>query len=513
MNPAREPRQGSTIAGAWVPDNETVLIAGAGMVGLGAAMMLANGKRQIVLIERDAPPPLSAPTEIFQHWERKGVAQLRHSHIFLGRLVALLRESFPFLMEELMAAGARLFRFEDTLSTHLKAHYHKGAGDEDMALLYCRRTTLEFVLRRHVERLPGVSIRSSTQVRGLIGRHRHGHFAVKGLVIERGGTREDLRGDVVVDATGRSSLFPNWLRREGVVVGEEESPCGILYYTRHFALKANAEEPAFGSGPTAGDLGYLKFGICPADEGHFSITLAVPEVEKELRRAIIDPEIFDALCAALPDCARWTRLAVPDSPVYAMGNLTSLWRTLIKDGAPQVLNFFMIGDSAIHTNPLYGRGCAAGIVHAGTLREVLESTGDARERARLIEEKTGQDFRRHYDAMVKQDGRAIARAESERMGPGQAAPLKARIMAGLRKSLLDDGVIPALRGDLNVARAAARAFHMLDPPLSWKRRPQLFARVLWMWMRPRAFKKAARLYPQALGPKRGDMLAKVGLRA
>src|SRR6185437_4135579 len=145
--------------------NETVLIAGAGMVGLGAGLALANGKRQITLIERDPPPPALAPHDLFQEWERRGVAQLRHSHIFLGRLMVLFRDHFPFLMEELLAAGGRLFSFEDALGPDLKAGYRPSPGDEDLALLYCRRTTLEFVLRRHVERLPGVSVMPATQVR------------------------------------------------------------------------------------------------------------------------------------------------------------------------------------------------------------------------------------------------------------------------------------------------------------------------------------------------------------
>jgi hypothetical protein len=59
-----------------------------------------------------------------------------------------------------------------------------------------------------------------------------------------------------------------------------------------------------------------------------------------------------------------------------------------------------------------------------------------------------------------------------------------------------------------VVRAAARAFHMIDPPISWKKRPGLFARVLWMWAKPKSFKRGAY---RALGPARGEMLARMGL--
>ncbi len=159
---------------------------------------------------------------------------------------------------------------------------------------------------------------------------------------------------------------------------EEESPAGILYFTRHYRLRDGMEEPERDGTPGAGDLGYIKFGVFAADNRHFSITLATPEIETELRKAIMKPEIFDRICAEIPGCARWTdpARAEPASPVYSMGNLKSVWRNYFKDGEPQVLGFFAVGDAAVRTNPLYGRGCSAGVVHAHILRAALDATTD-----------------------------------------------------------------------------------------------------------------------------------------
>ena len=112
----------------------------------------------------------------------------------------------------------------------------------------------------------------------------------------------------------------------------------------------------------ARDLGYIKFGVFIADNRHFSVTLATPEIETEMRMAVMKPENFDAICMALPGAARWMNpeRAEPVSQVFAMGNLQNVWRHYLKDGEPQVLNFFAIGDAAIRTNPLYGRGCSSG---------------------------------------------------------------------------------------------------------------------------------------------------------
>src|SRR5262249_16105970 len=149
---------------------------------------------------------------------------------------------------------------------------------------------------------------------------------------------------------------------------------GILYFTRHYRLRDGAGEPQRDGTPGAGDLGYIKFGVFPADNRHFSITLAVPEIESELRLATVRPETFDAICSGTPGCGRWPDPArsEPVTAVFAMGNLKSVWRRYVSNVVPQALGFFALGDAAVRTNPLYGRGCSAGIVHAHVLRDTLD---------------------------------------------------------------------------------------------------------------------------------------------
>lgn len=411
-------------------------------------------------------------------------------------------------MEELLAAGARVFQFADGLPPALRDRYVPMPEDTDMAFLFSRRSTLELVMRRHAARLPGVRFVTDVGVRGLLARREGGALVVEGVRAEHDGTVEELRADLTIDASGRNTLFPDWLRAEGVTVAEEESPAGILYFTRHYRLRDGADEPSRDGPPGAGDLGYIKYGVFVADNRHFSITLAVPEIETELRTAIMKPEVFDRICTAIPGCARWIDPARSEhaSNVYSMGNLISLWRSTVKDGAPQVLNFFAIGDAAVRTNPLYGRGCSAGVVHAHVLRAALDATSDPKERALIIERETRATLRPYYDVMVKQDQQSIRRALHER-DPNYRPRLKARIM----KSFLEDAVGPATRGDLAVLRASSRAFHMFGDPVAWLKDPAILARILKMWATPKVRKRAGQLYPPTLGPKRDEMLGELGL--
>ena len=490
---------------------EHILVAGAGIAGLGVALALGGSGRRVTILDRDPAPPEMSPEEAFRNWERRGATQLRHSHAFIGRLNKLLRERHPDLLEELQREGARLMTYSEILSPMLRAKYAYEAGDDDLSLLFSRRTTLEYVLRRYAARLPGVSLIADAGVRGLLTRRgESGALVAEGLKVERGGKLEDMRADIVIDASGRNTNFPDWLRAEGCEIRDEESPCGILYFTRHYRLKDRQEEPPRDGTPGGGDLGYIKFGVFAADNRHFSITLATPEVESGLRTAVVRPDVFEAICAALPACARWRDpgRAEPVSPVYAMGNLQNVWRHFLKDGEPQVLDFFALGDAAVRTNPLYGRGCSSGMVQAHILRDALDASGDPAERAKIMARETWKEIRPYFESMVEQDLQGIRRAGHER-DPDYKPRLKARLV----KSFAEDALMPASRSDMAVSRAISAAFHMIGHPTAWLKRPAILWRLLATWVTPKSVKQARGLYLPKLGPERSAMLARLGLPA
>ncbi|MGD0142463.1 MAG: FAD-dependent oxidoreductase, partial [Rhizomicrobium sp.] len=178
---------------------EKILVAGAGIAGLGVALALGDGHREVTILDRDPAPPDASPEDAFNTWERRGATQLRHSHVFLGRLTTLIRDRYPRLLDELLQAGARIFTFEDALPPTLKDAYAQAPGDDQLSILFSRRTTLELVMRRHAARLPGVTFIPDAGVRGLLT-HRDGQsLVVDGLTVTRDGKNEEMRADVTVD--------------------------------------------------------------------------------------------------------------------------------------------------------------------------------------------------------------------------------------------------------------------------------------------------------------------------
>ena len=485
--------------------SERILIVGAGIAGLCAAMALSGKGRDVVVLDRDPPPPDLDPDAAFEHWQRRGVTQLRHSHVFLGRLISMLRKRQPALWQALLAAGAREFAFADALAPALRGQYAPVTGDEDLSFLFSRRSTLELIMRRVAASAPDVRFVTNVFVSGLATTHKNGALVITGVC----GALEDVdttwTGDSIIDATGRTSQFPDWLADAGVSIGEEASPAGILYFTRHYKLHEGAEEPPRGSAPGAGDLGYLKYGVFAADNRHFSVTLACPEIETDLRVALPRPEVFDRACAQMPGAAVWTdpARAAPASKVFAMGALKNAWRTFVVDGAPLVGSFYPIGDAALRTNPLYGRGCSTGAMQAFILADVFDEITDPAARMVEIDKRTRAEIRPFFDAMVRQDQQAIKRAERER----EAIQRRPRWRARVTQSFIEDAVGPASRDDLVVLRALMRPFHMLEHPTAWTRRFDVMVRILKTWMTARALKT----YSPELGPGRAEMLAALGV--
>lgn len=480
-----------------------VLVIGAGIAGLWSAMALAGNGREIILIDRDPDPPEGDADTAFHDWTRRGVGHLRHSHAFLARLRTLIRDEHPELLADLLAAGCRELGFDGALTPQHKRAYTPKPIDSDLAILTSRRTTLELVMRRYVERLPGVSIRPQAFVKALTI-EPGSPPRVTGVELEDGTA---LAADLVVDAAGRTSQAAEQLAAAGAAMPEASEACGVIYFTRHYRLRPGQEEPPRG-GRTTGDLGYLKFGVFPADNGCFSITLCAPEVEEEIRKAVVDPEVFDAMCRELPGVAPWIEPERTEavSRVFGMGQLQSRWRELAPDGKPVALGVFPVGDSLVRTNPLYGRGCSFAAVSAYALRDALRASPDPG--AQLLAYRNGveRELRPYYDVMRKADQSAIRRARAALLPP-KPPGLRSR----LARSFLEDGLGVAIREDVELLRAFLRGFHMLEDPRAWLRNPGNLARIVRVWARGKA--RNADLYPPSPGPEREAMLNAVGVSA
>jgi 2-polyprenyl-6-methoxyphenol hydroxylase-like FAD-dependent oxidoreductase len=294
----------------------------------------------------------------------------------------LLTQQFPDLIEEFWSAGARKVSFEDMLPPTLARQYEAAPEDSTLWLLMCRRATMEMVLRRYAERQTNITFESGTRINAMVIERQGPVPTITGLVKqERSGTTppKTVAADIVIDAAGRGSPFKKWFQQEGLPIDTESHDAEIVYYTRHYQFKPGIEEPKRDHKTrSAGDLGYLKYGVFPGSGGHFSVILCVPCDDQPLYEAVKDDASFDRICLQIPGLVPWLGddKAVATTPTLGMGNIKAVWSDFRDNGAPLLLNYFAVGDAAVRTNPLYGRGCSTGAIHSKILIDVIENWQD-----------------------------------------------------------------------------------------------------------------------------------------
>ena len=460
----------------------TVVIVGGGVSGLSAALKLGRAGHAVTVLERDPTPMPDSADEAFE-WDRRGAPQVRHSHAFLGRLYGLMRDHEPDLLAALLDAGATEMRFGDNLPPTVE-NFAPQPGDEDLTMLACRRTTFEWVLRRTALAEGNVTFRTGTPAEGLTA----SRFAPAGsgapVPIVDGVRLADgsrLAADLVVMANGRRSTLPEWVAALGSApVPEDVEDTGIIYASRFYRLRDGHDLPPR-NGLIGGDLGYLKYGVFVGDNRTFSLTLAAPSDDDELRKLLADETVFENAARALDVAEPYVDgRAEPLTPVHIIAGLLNRRRRFVVDGAPLALGVHPIGDSIICTNPLYGRGCTTGYWSAHLLAQAIaQHPNDPVAQALQYHDSLEQEIVPWYEAGVAQD--AEARRVADALLRGEDPDADPNDPRAFMRGVLRDGLGPALRFDAVVLRALIRNLNLLSPPNALLADQEVMGRVLAIW--------------------------------
>jgi 2-polyprenyl-6-methoxyphenol hydroxylase-like FAD-dependent oxidoreductase len=481
-----------------------IAVIGGGVGGLGTALALGRAGHQVTVIERDITTATlpEDPSIAFAEWERQGAVQAFHSHAFLAKLRNLLRDRAPDVLASLLASGATEMPVADILPATITDRTHL-EGDEDLVMLACRRITFEWTLRQAVAAMNNVTWHSGVGVKTLMA--TPGPVPrVEGVAMEDGTT---IHADLVVDASGRRSPIMRWLDEIGAVTPTEEiHECGILYFSRFYRFLDGAEPPP----PSAanGDLGYLKFGVFRGDNRTFSLTMATYTDDRPMR-SLSSADAFETVARSLPGTAPWVEAdrCEPLTDVTSMAKLRNRYRRFVVDDAPVVHGLCVVGDAALSTNPMYGRGCTTGMIQAfllaDTLAEVSQSDRyDADVLARQFDAAIARDVAPFFRSSVRQDADSM---QARLVSLGRAERDES---AATMRSIVVDGLLPATRYDPVVFRAFLRSFNLLESPEALMANADVVGRVMASWQA-----RDTRPPEPPLGPARDEMLALLGLSA
>src|SRR5687767_10008912 len=136
----------------------TVLIIGAGICGLGTALLLARDGHDVTVLERDADALPDSPQDAWDHWTRKGVVQFRQPHNFMPGLRLLLEAELPDVQEALRRAGASRYDLVHPLPPSF-ADQSPRPIDEKLWTYTARRPVGEWVFATAAQNDPRVTLR------------------------------------------------------------------------------------------------------------------------------------------------------------------------------------------------------------------------------------------------------------------------------------------------------------------------------------------------------------------
>ncbi|MEG5038752.1 MULTISPECIES: 2-polyprenyl-6-methoxyphenol hydroxylase-like oxidoreductase [unclassified Microcoleus] len=428
------------------------IIIGGSLAGLLTSRVLAKHFDRVSIVERDFFPEPPAP--------RPGIPQSRHLHILLNRGKIILEQLFPGLENELVAAGAPRLN-PKSIRWFSPAGWAPQSSPDLNDLIMFSRDLLDWQIRRrlaentNVHFLEGGTVTgllanaSCTEVAGVSVRFRDSHNP--GNI-----HAENLYADLVVDAGGKVSKTPQWLKSLGYEPPQETAINAFVGYASRIyegSGKLSDTAPVFVS--TAPPFRTRGGAIFPIEGNRWLVIIIggdrdYPPADEagflEFARTLPTPTIYDAI-----------KDAEAITPVYSYRGTENRLRHYERlPRYPE--NLIIIGHAVCAFNPIYGQGMTVAALDAQMLNECLQKQrkrypeGDLTGFARQFQQKLAKIHTIPWIFAISQDSRY----------PGSEG---AKLNLATRLTIdYMDLVLKVLVRDAKVCQAFLEVLHMIESP-------------------------------------------------
>jgi 2-polyprenyl-6-methoxyphenol hydroxylase-like FAD-dependent oxidoreductase len=391
------------------PPTRRAVVIGASIAGLLAARVLSDFFDSVIVVDSDRLPSQIAV--------RRGVPQSVQPHVLFARGYRILQELFPDIDQDLLAAGALPIDWA-------REFHHFGEGGwsrnstvpSDIVSVTCSRPLLEGVVRQRVANLPTVQFLPQHRGIGLLS--KPGSQQVRGITLQPLGDApvKELAAALVVEASGRRSVAPQWLDKLGWTPPPETLINPFLgYATCRYRIPSGdaawkilliSQQP-----PHQKRLGYLA----AIEAGEWIATLGgygrdFPPTDEagflEFAHSLPNPRFYQLI-----------KDAEPVSPIYAYRATANHLRQYEQVQMPQ--GFVALGDAVCALCPVYGQGMTVAALSALVLQDELKR---AMQKATLIpdsaqfQKQLARSNAIHWMLATGQDSRFVTTAG--RVQPG-----------------------------------------------------------------------------------------------
>lgn len=427
--------------------NHAVVI-GASIGGLLAGRVLSDYFDKVTIIDRDILPD--------QPIYRKGVPQSHHLHALLIRGQRSLERYFPDFISYLDKDNIPTIHWLNDVR-FLFAKGWLPRIDVGLTTRSCTRPKLEFVVREGLNKIDNITFVDGCEVTSLL--HDENRKCISGIGLRwrhksahSDEIGESLDADFVVDASGRDSDTPTWLKQLGYEAPEEVVVNSFLGYASRIysELSAPVEWTSVLITPTPPDQPRSGV-IALVEDGKWSVLLSgaakqYPPTDEEgfleFAKSLNSPMIYEAI-----------KDGKPASDIYGYQRTANVMRLYEKlTNWPR--RFAVLGDAVCCFNPVYGQGMTVSALAAETLDKCLGNVSDI--------DSLGQEFQKQVaktNALpwLMATGADFLYPQTEGKRPSGSSQYAQAYLWRLQE------IMPR---SPSVSHAFLKVLHMVDAPLS-----------------------------------------------
>jgi 2-polyprenyl-6-methoxyphenol hydroxylase-like FAD-dependent oxidoreductase len=428
------------------------IIIGGSLAGLLASRVLAKHFDRVSIVEGDFFPEKPAP--------RPGIPQSRHPHVLLNRGKIILEEFFPGLEKELVAAGAPSVD-PRSMAWFSPAGWAPQSSPDLNDVIMFSRDLLDWQIRRRLAENTNVHFLEGGKVTGLLANASRAKVA--GVSVRFRDPHnpanihaENLYADLVVDASGKVSKTPQWLKSLGYQPPQETTIKAFVgYASRIYEGSGKLSDTAPVVVATAPPFRTRGGGIFPIEGNRWEVILFggdrdYPPADEagflEFARTLPTPAIYDAI-----------KDAEAITPVYSYRGTENRLRHYERlRRYPE--NLIIMGHAVCAFNPIYGQGMTVAALDAQMLDKCLQKhrerypEGDLTGFARQFQQKLAKLHTLPWTFAISQDCRY----------PGSKG---AKLNLATRLTIdYMDLVLKVLVRDAKVCQAFLEVAHMIESP-------------------------------------------------